>query len=85
MTYYEASRGRSQVLSSELRKAYAKPEATVYEPKGVVHAVSAAFPSRTLCHLETLQLRTFPDLDFDRPDPADRERCDECVRASRPD
>lgn len=83
MKYYEASRGRSQVVSTELRKTYAKPGATVYEPKGTIHAVSAEFPSRTLCHLETLQLRAFPDIDFDRPEPEGRDRCPACVNASR--
>lgn len=54
----------------------------MYQPKGMVHAVSPDFPSRTLCNLETLQLRAFPDIDFERPDSTSGDRCDECVSAS---
>ena len=79
MRYYEASRGRTEVVSDVVRRGSGPVGPRVFNPKGTIHAVLVSFPSQTVCDAETLPLRTFPDNDFER-EPDGRVRCTECVQ-----
>lgn len=77
--YFEASRGRTEIVPQQIRRGSGPVQVRVFMPKGTVHAVSTDATYVTVCGLDTLPLRTFPAHDFARVDREPGDRCPTCV------
>ena len=81
--YFEASRGRTEIVPERIRRGSGPVQVRLFTPKGTVHAVSADATYVTVCGLDTLPLRTFPAYDFARVDREPGDRCTTCLNGVR--